>query len=164
MKVSLKQHKAYLAEQFTESEFFTITKWVDKEWLALYLPWLDKPDPKESEDFLIWRWMITMFKSLPNGKKTKAFVYQMLVMNDLAPDGVHGKDACPLMYGRCPIVKWWLDKLSRPWQEKDRDNICGNLGICILMPYLSPYKFSIDKIDSRKEIVIDDRILQRGKL
>lgn len=163
MKVSIQQHRNYLATQFDQAtELPKILNWTDREWSELYLPWLKDTSPnKMTEDELCWKWLVTMFVKLPDGKKTKAYVYQMMVLNDLANDGLNGKKHCWRRHRDCITEQRWLERLSRDWQESDLQNLCGNLAICIRQPDPKLFPFDLNFSESLREITIDDRILKR---
>lgn len=165
MKVTIEQHKKYLTTKIDlEKDFPKIIDWIDKEWRDIYLPWLDdKSKNRLTEDEVCWKWMVSMFKKIPDGKKTKAFVYQMMVLNDIVNDGVNGKKDCWIRHHKCEIEKRWLAKLGREWVETDLQNICGNLAICIRLPDPGLYPFNLEFPEKLKEIVIDDRILNIGR-
>lgn len=160
MTITLEQHLRYLTTRIDyETEFPKICGWMDKRWRDLYLPWLeDKSENKLTEDELCWKWLVTMFRDLSDGKKTKVFVYQVLVLNDIVNDGLNNKQHCPKRLRGCPIERRWLKKLGREWQDTDIQNICGNLAICLRLPDPS-CPFLLDFSDDLTELVIDDRIL-----
>lgn len=165
MKVTVLQHLLYLQTTFdAEKELPLIIDWMDKEWRAIYLPWLsDTKENKFTEDELRWKWLISMFEKLPDGKKTKAFVYQLLVLNDLANDGLNGKHSCWRRGKNCVIVERLLEKLDRKWIESDMQNICGNMGICLRLPSPKEFPFDLNFPENLRVITIDDRILNIKK-
>lgn len=163
MNVTIEQHRRYLAADVNlKTELPKILNWIDAEWRKLYLPWLDdKNKNKLTEDGIVWKWLVSMFSRIPDGKKTKVFIYQIMVLNNIANDGVNGKEHCPLRHRDCSIQKRWLSKLGRDWTDTDLQNICGNLAICIRMPDAQLHPFKLDFPDGLKNITIDDRILRR---
>lgn len=161
MKITIQQHKDYLTTTFdAETELPKIVAWMDAEWRNLYLEWLaNSSSKKQTEDELYWKWLVGMFVKLPAGKKTTAFVYQMLVLNGLANDGLNGKETCWRRNNDCPIVKRWLGIYDRWWQPSDLQNLCGNLAICTRIPDHKYYPFCLDFPADLQYITIDDRIL-----
>jgi hypothetical protein len=161
MKVTIQKHKQYLTTEINpDTELIKIFNWMDKEWHAIYLPWLeDKSKNKLTEDGITWKWLVTMFNKLPDGKKTKAFIYQTMVLNNIVNDGINGKEHCWYREHGCNIKACWIKKLNRDWETSDVQNICGNLAICIRLPDPKFFPFNLDFPENLKEVVVDDRIL-----
>jgi hypothetical protein len=165
MKITVSQHLLYLQTTFDlDTELPKIIDWMDKEWRSIYLPWLEnKSQNKYSEDEIRWKWLITMFDKLPDGKKTKAFVYQLMVLNDLANDGTNVKAHCWRRNKDCVIVQRLLERMGRDWKESDMQNICGNMGVCLRLPDTKMFPFSLELPENLTVITIDDRILNIKK-
>lgn len=155
MKISVQQHKRYLATTFSKSERSKIEDWIDERWREFQEK---NAESSASPDMLTWRWLLETFIDIPDGKLTKAFMYQMLVLNDVVNDGTNRKSECPVRR-TCKIVDAMLEKLDRSWQDSDFQNICSNMGICLRTPDPDLYPFSLEMPSGIKEFVIDDRIL-----
>lgn len=161
MKIPIEKHKQYLSVKIDiDKEFPKIISWIDKEITEKYNIWLNNTNPnKMTEDFFIWHFLVTTFYKLPKGKKTKAFVYQTLVLNDIINDGVNNKNNCWLRNKGCITQKRWIEKLDHTWNEDDIRNICGNLAICLRIPDRKCFPFYCEFPETLTEVNLDDRIL-----
>lgn len=92
--------------------------------------------------------LVDLFKSIPEDKKTKIFLYQILVINGLIDDGINNKNKlCPHWHTNCMIRD---DMKHRFGKLATRQNVCHNINVCILIPYMqvSPpfYKTTKEKL------------------
>ena len=161
MKIPIEKHKRYLSVKIDpETELMKIVTWLDKRMTEKVNAWAENTNPnKMTEDFFIWKFLVTTFNQLPDGKKTKAFVYQILVLNDIVNDGKNNKRDCWLRNNGCNNQNRWLEKIDHEWNDDDTRDICGNLAICIRLPDKKLFPFELDFDQEIKEVNLDDRIL-----
>jgi len=163
MKIPLSKHIEYCSVRFNEVDsklIWKIDDYLDKKLNEMYLNReLGRSDLTEDED--IWKLLLTMFNSLKDGKLTKAFIYQMLVLNDMTSCETNSKMLCCIRKRDCPIKVRRLESINRTissFAESDFNNICCNLAICIR---LADGEIPLDYPAETKFIEIDDRILNK---
>lgn len=140
MKITKQQHESFVKTTFEPDEYPKILDWLDKR-LAKYQPLTD-PD--------IWRELVLAFKELKDGKKTKAFIYKMFLLNGMTSLDMNAKVGChERRQAECPLIKDYAHLALTPRQEFD--NVCSNLSICLLMPDKWDYSYS-QKLPSIIEI------------
>ena len=161
MKIPIKKHKQYLSVEIDpETELMKIITWLDKRMTEKRNMWLENANPnKMTEDFFLWKFLVTTFNELPDGKKTKAFIYQMLVLNDIVNDGQNNKSTCWIRNKHCYTQKRWIDKLDNTWNAEYTRDICGNLAICLRLPDVKLFPFCHNFPETLTEVNLDDRIL-----
>lgn len=126
MKVTAAQHNLYMTTHISDEERSKIIVYLDVK--------LSKYDDKTWTDENIWRELIQTFKDLSDTKKTKAYIYQMLVLNGITNLPMNGKPACYRKWGQsCGNIQMHYARLNLT-PEQQQQNICGNLSICILYP------------------------------
>lgn len=161
MKIQIKKHKQYLSVEIdADKELPKIIAWLDKQITEKRNMWLENANPnKMTEDFFLWKFLVTTFNELPDGKKTKAFIYQMLVLNDIVNDGQNNKSSCWIRNKHCYTQERWIDKLDHTWSAEDTRDICGNLAICLRLPDVKLFPFCHNFPETLTEVSLDDRIL-----
>lgn len=161
MKIPIKKHKQYLSVEIdADKELPKIIAWLDKKITEKRNIWLENANPnKMTEDFFLWKFLVTTFNELPDGKKTKAFIYQMLVLNDIVNDGQNNKSSCWIRNKHCYTQERWIDKLDHTWNADDTRDICGNLAICLRLPDVKLFPFCHNFPETLTEVNLDDRIL-----
>jgi len=161
MKIPIEKHKQYLSVEIdADKELPKIIAWLDKKITEKRNMWLENANPnKMTEDFFLWKFLVTTFNELPDGKKTKAFIYQMLVLNDIINDGQNNKSTCWIRNKHCCIQERWIDKLDHTWNAEDTRDICGNLAICPRLPDVKLFPFCHNFPETLTEVNLDDRIL-----
>lgn len=161
MKLTLAKHKQYCSITYTEDELTKIVSYADKTFMQYYKEWQNNNRlDKNNEDELVWFILVDQFVKLPEGKKTKAFFYQMLVLNGIAIDGINDKSICQYRNNKsCPILSRWKEKLGHSLLSEEEENICSNLAIC-LRP-AEPSWIILDQFPAEQtEVELDDRILK----
>lgn len=161
MKIPIQKHKQYLSVEIDpDKELPKIIAWLDKKITEKRNIWEENTDQnKMTEDFFIWRFLVTTFNEIPDGKKTKAFIYQMLVLNDIVNDGQNNKNICWIRNNGCFTQERWINKLDHTWNAEDTRDICGNLAICLRMPDSKLFPFYLNFPETLTEVNLDDRIL-----
>ena len=157
IKIPIAKHIEYCSQRFTLEELSSIANYLDKKLVAMKES-LGNGYSSIKEHNAIWKLLVTTFNNLAEGKKAKAFVYQMLVSNEIVDDGYNGKKYCPQRHNGCMVEYSELRKLGREWKDSDEDNICGNLAVCLLLTqndYFSDFDSSV------KFVEIDDSILSK---
>jgi len=158
MKIPVEKHIKFCNTEFTEFELLKIIEFVDSKYTELYSKNRIKDESME-EDSLIWEMLVRAFLTLHDAKKTKAFIYQMLVVNGMVDDGLEYKFACgKRARGECLILNNKLKALGREWERDDYSNICCNLGICTILPEKGWFNMSRLSPDL-KEVELDDSII-----
>lgn len=161
MKIPIQKHKQYLSVEIDpDKELPKIIAWLDKQITEKRNIWEENTDQnKMTEDFFIWRFLVTTFNEIHDGKKTKAFIYQMLVLNDIVNDGQNNKNICWIRNNGCFTQERWIKKLDHTWNAEDTRDICGNLAICLRMPDSKLFPFYLNFPETLTEVNLDDRIL-----
>lgn len=150
MTIPIEQHIKYMQVTYSDKDIKAIGKFLDDNIFPT----------REESDQQLWYNLCYYFKKVPEGKKTKAFLYQLMVVNGLTTDPLNSKKDNKLIcrnVGECNIVKSFMKKLDRQWEADDFQNICSNLAICIVLP--SPEQFCLEYEESLREIMLDDSIL-----
>ena len=155
IRIPIAQHIEYLSQRFTLEEVNSICIYLDKKFVEMYAT-LGSNKDIIAEHNAIWKMLITTFNKLAPEKKAKAFVYQMLVINEIADDKFNGKTHCVRRHKTCAVEKTMLKSLNREWKMSDMDNLCFNLAICLELPWID---YFLDFDSSVKYIDIDDSIL-----
>lgn len=150
MKIPISQHLRYMRVEYSQQDINGIVKFLDKNIFPT----------REETDQQLWYNFCYYFKKLPEGKKTKAFLYQLMVVNGLTTDPLNSKKDNKLIcrnIGKCQIAQDFMKRLGRNWEPEDFQNICSNLAICLILP--SPEQFCLEYEESLTEILLDDSIL-----
>lgn len=162
MKISKKMHLHYMQMKFTLEEYEKILIYLDKNVFDGHLL------ENKQTDAQIWAGLVLEFNKIPHGKKTKAYIYQMLVVNGIVDDVQNNKDYCYEYMPRfkrtedrtrCPRVNKYLSARGRKWESDDFNNICSNMQVCLRYPIPEYFVFDLNK----EEYSLDDRIIQTKK-
>lgn len=176
MNIAIKKHIEYCSVDFTTDECLKIFEYFDSRVREIYEKWEKlNPEKRQPEYYIYWYVLVSEFANLPEGKKTKAWFYQTMLLNDVVDDGINGKSLCPVNFGfhKCQTRENILSILNRGWIESDSVNICGNLALCmnLAIPHNELYLVTIKKrivLDefnaSKKTVQLDDTIIRMFSL
>jgi hypothetical protein len=160
IKISYLKHIEMMSISLEKQEVISIMNFIDRHIL---------PSGKQLTDREIWYNLVYWYKKLPVGTKTKAYLYELMVVNEIVPDWCNNKGRhklyCPGV-AKCPIVSRKLAELERDWIPSDKDNICGNLAICFRLAEPAWHIFDYGDDGDDKEIPkfeIDDTVLKEIK-
>lgn len=115
--ISKSDHIKHMVQEFSPDELIKIIAWID--------PIISKPQ----SDIGLEGVLVDLFKKIPANKKTKSFVYQILVLNGIINDGIHDKDYCN-QSKHCRTLKYAKEE----YNIDDKRLLCNNLKICLLIP------------------------------
>lgn len=120
MIISKSDHVKHMSQQFSPDELTKIMVWID--------PIISEPQFDSGVENVL----VDLFKKMPANKKTKSFIYQILVLNGIISDGIHDKDYCN-QSKHCTILKYAKEE----YNIDDKKLLCNNLKICLLIPGLN---------------------------
>ena len=126
----------------------------DEDSMARMFLWLDEKIGKLKNSMEVEKELIRIYLNLPDGKATKALVYQLLVLNGVIDDGIHSKDSCNHKK-ECSWIKYY--KNENP--DIDIRLICWNLNVCLLFPDLH-IKTPL-ALTTKEYVELDDSILKK---
>lgn len=120
MIISYSQHKLYMQTSFSESEYALIKDWLRKE---VY----------KGTDENIWRNLVAWFKKLPDTRKSKAFIYQILVLAEaVSGSGFRERTQCMHRINHT-CVRWeefLMNNNPNPVEGSLERDITGWQGLC----------------------------------
>lgn len=156
------EHAKYMTTTFTEEELFKIGAYIDNNFDC-------------SSDQAIWASMVRCYLSLDPNKKTKAYLYKMMVLNMIVPDQYYDKHTC-ILRNTCPqfdqsIRVFSLDgkseMLGTKPLEKQFFTVCNRLDKCCLLPGhnidVGVYAMAVPSSKYATKHYIDDSILTGAK-
>lgn len=144
IKIPKDIHNSYMAQKFTDDELLKIYNWIDKP--------LTQASNKSNSDII--RFLVSIYLQAPKASLTKAFVYQMIVLNGIIDDGIHDKNFCNQV-SKCDTLKYCM----KEYETDDRQMICWNLKLCCLVPGINIFPpFESTKMDF---VELDDGILKK---
>lgn len=162
MTITHDQHRHYLAIDFSADFETAENPLTMKQWSQIHgivIEKLEATQPMTDES--VWATLLELFGNLPDGKATKSFVYQTLVLNGITniTDGI--KQQCykhqKNMGKDCHIVQKYADRIP---DHADRINgICFNLGQCIRWASCYPCASMVPTLPD--VIRIDDSVLRK---
>lgn len=126
----------------------------DEDLMARMFLWLDEKIGKLKNSMEVEKELIRIYLNLPDGKATKALVYQLLVLNGVIDDGIYSKDSCNHKK-ECSWIKYY--KNENP--DIDIRLICWNLNVCLLFPDLH-IKTPL-ALTTKEYVELDDSILKK---
>ena len=151
MNISYADHVRYMQTTFSFDEYYKIIMWLDN---GIYY----------GTDEQVWFNLVTQFKRLPDNKKTKAFIYQILVFAKIVDDGINGREGCPKKAdGTC---KRWHNLRVRVGDKNitqaDINSTCYNLIECVILPSELPdWVNEVPEYKKGMQFYLDDSILKR---
>lgn len=126
MYITEKFHNNAMLTTFSDDEALKIITFVDK---------IISQHQRSAND--LSQCLVDLFRSIPSNKKTKIFLYQMIVINGLIDDGINTKEKlCPDWNASCSIRRYMEDKFG---ELATRQNVCNNINVCILIPCMQVY-------------------------
>lgn len=163
MKIDIRKHLEYIKTTFSNEEMEKIIAFLDKQEKGLREKWLaGKYKNTINEDMFMWYFLVSQFIAIPDGKKTKAFFYQVLVLNGITNDELNGKKICfQKNKNSCNLIK---NIENSSWTDEMRFNCCLNLSICLIFPATIIPIYYFDKYPDGMFIEIDDSIMQKIKI
>jgi hypothetical protein len=126
----------------------------DEDSMSRMFMWLDGKIGKLNNSMEVEKELIRIYLTLPDGKSTKALVYQLLVLNGVIDDGVYSKDACN-NHGKCAWLKYYRNENP----SIDIRLICWNLNVCLLFPDLNIQ--TPLALTTKEYVELDDSILKK---
>jgi hypothetical protein len=142
IKIPKEQHNKMMQTVFSQESLAKIYDWIDPKITGL------------KNDAEMEKALIRMYLGLADGKLTKIFIYQILVLNGIIGDDVHDKSVCSYK-SECPLIK----AIKEEYPEIDTMQICWNLNVCLLVPGMQlqpPFKTT-----EKEELLLDDSVLKK---
>lgn len=167
MLIPVALHLQYVQQSFTENEFAIMERFINDRAKEMFHK-IEMGEIKLSQDNAIWKLLVELYDGLSDGKKTKVFIYQIMVLNGIIDDGVNGKETCNALIRRnCNTRMYYfantgdgdtyLEPKKDTWSKKYFENICCNMSLCLRIPYS---KLFTDINPETKFLELDDRILR----
>ena len=149
--IPIEKHKEYMSIDFTQdSEFPDLIK---------IREWLDKNLINMDTDEKIWYSLVKAFLSLKDGKKTKSFIYQVMVCNGIVEDPNIGKRYCSKRMRNCVLIEHnALKNGIYEITERTYDGLCPDMSICFYLP--SGDYSNVEYSDNIKSFELDDTIIK----
>lgn len=164
MKITHDQHQRYVAIDFSDNFETAANPLTQSQWGRIHdiiTEAIGGESPPTDES--VWHALVKLFCDLPDGKATKSFVYQMLILNGITNITSGVKTIC---YNyeknkgeRCHIIQKYVKYIE---SHGDRiGGICRNLGLCVKWASAYPCAKMLDTLPD--VIEIDDSILTQRR-